>query len=97
MTRPVVLRARVRTDIENAARWYEAECEGLGAEYVAVVGEVLSALQQLPARYPEVHGRVRRALTHRFSYAVFFIVEVERIVVLAVLHQAANPAHWPRR
>jgi hypothetical protein len=33
----------------------------------------------------------------RFPYAVFFAVEDEIIVVLAVLHTSRNPAEWQRR
>jgi toxin ParE1/3/4 len=40
---------------------------------------------------------VRRALARRFPYAVFYLVERDRVVVLAVLHQAVDPARWPGR
>ena len=35
------------------------------------------------------------ALVKRFPYAVFFVIDGEQIVVLAVLHQATDPASWP--
>ena len=95
MTRRLVLRARVRGDIARAARWYEREREGLGAGYVAAIERTLDAVRDMPGRFPEVHGRIRRALAARFPYAVFFVIESDRVVVLAVLHQAADPASWP--
>ena len=41
--------------------------------------------------YQQVHREVRRALTRRFPYAVYFIVEGDRISILRVLHQARDP------
>jgi plasmid stabilization system protein ParE len=39
---------------------------------------------------------VRRMIVSRFPYAVFYRVEADRIVVLAVLHTARDPESWPR-
>jgi hypothetical protein len=33
-------------------------------------------------------------LVRRFPDAVFFVVEPERVVVLAILHQYEDPAKW---
>ena len=40
---------------------------------------------------------IRRALTKRFPYAIYFSIEGTVIVVLAVLHAARNPAEWQRQ
>jgi len=33
----------------------------------------------------------------RFSYAIFFTVDEETIVVFAVMHQSRDEARWKRR
>ena len=43
-----------------------------------------------------VHSNVRRAIVSRFPFAVFYLVEPKRVVVLRVLHTARNPILWPR-
>jgi plasmid stabilization system protein ParE len=48
-------------------------------------------------KYVELRSGIRRALTKRFPYAIYFSVEGTVIVVLAVLHAARNPAAWQRR
>jgi plasmid stabilization system protein ParE len=40
---------------------------------------------------------VQRALTHRFPYAVYFVAEPERIVVIGVFHQHRDPSSWRDR
>ena len=50
-----------------------------------------------PFAYQELRSGIRRALTKQFPYAVYFSVEGETILVLAVLHTARDPAEWQER
>lgn len=96
MKHRLVLRARVLGDVERAGRHYESQREGLGADFVASIEHAIASIQSGPLRYPEVHRGVRRILAQRFPYAVFFTLDDRTVVVLAVLHQATDPARWPR-
>ena len=58
---------------------------------------MLEAVAEKPLAFPAVHRDVRRALVKRFPYGVFFLLSHDRVIVLAVLHQARNPAVWKRR
>ena len=40
---------------------------------------------------------VRRALTRQFPYAIYFSIEDDTILILAVLHTARDPAEWQQR
>jgi len=44
-----------------------------------------------------VHGEVRRALVRRFPYGVFYVVEGQALLVLAVAHVRRQPAYWLAR
>jgi len=50
-----------------------------------------------PLAYQALRSGIRRALARRFPYAVYFAVEAEVVVVLAVLHVARDPATWQHR
>ena len=69
---------------------------GLGATFLMELERVLEVLEDHPLRFPIVHGDVRRALTRRFPYAIWFRIRHEQVIVLAVLPQAGDPARWPR-
>ncbi|MSP39496.1 MAG: type II toxin-antitoxin system RelE/ParE family toxin [Deltaproteobacteria bacterium] len=43
-----------------------------------------------------VHGEVRRAIVSRFPFAVFYLVEPSRVVILRVLHTSRDPRLWPQ-
>ena len=60
------------------------------------VERVLDRVDRMPEQFPVVHRNVHRALIRRFPYAIFFIQDDSERVVLAVLHQAVNPARWPK-
>jgi plasmid stabilization system protein ParE len=47
--------------------------------------------------YQDLRSGIRRALTRRFPYAVYFSIEGETVVVVAVLSTARDPEEWQRR
>lgn len=97
MTFLVYLRPEAEQDIEKAASWYEKQRGGLGNEFIDEVSVTLDRLAALPSLYPTIHRNTQRVLIHRFPFGVFYRVEGERIVVVAVMHGSRDPAHWKKR
>lgn len=87
----------VEADVEAAFNWYEGEDPGLGFEFLEELRAAYQNILGHPFGYQDLRSGIRRALTRRFPYAVFFSVEGETIVILAVLHTARDPAEWQRR
>ena len=87
----------VDADIESAFDWFESEQLGLGLEFLEEVREAYLRIRDNPFKYADLRSGIRRSLTKRFPYAVYFAVEKELIVVLAVLHTARDPAAWQFR
>jgi len=50
-----------------------------------------------PRTYPRVHGEVRRAVARRFPFGVFYVMESDAVVVIAVLHASRDPVRWKER
>jgi plasmid stabilization system protein ParE len=48
-------------------------------------------------RLLEVMSGVRRALTGRFPYAVYFRIEDKRIIVFVVVHTSRDSEVWQQR
>lgn len=93
----VLLRPEARADVSGAARWHEEQRPGLGSEFLDEVLRTLSMIEETPELYPRVHEDIRRALTRRFPFGVFYIVESSDQVVLAVMHGSRDPTTWQRR
>lgn len=97
MTR-LVARPEAQADIRSARDWYDGERQGLGSEFLAELGRILRRARDMPLQFPEVARGLRRALLHRFPYAVYFIAREDGdVVVLVVIHQRRRPAEWKRR
>lgn len=58
---------------------------------LAEVDAVFAHIEPNPLMCQAVHGNVRRALTKRFPYGVFYVIDAEDVVVIGVLHAARNP------
>jgi plasmid stabilization system protein ParE len=90
------IRSDARNDIRSARNWYDRQVPGLGSRFGEELGATLSSVQEQPLVYAVIYRDIRRATTRRFPYAVYFIVENDRISVLRVLHQARDPLEWQR-
>lgn len=44
-----------------------------------------------PLQFPEVAPGIRRGLMRRFPYAVYFSMDENQILVIAVFHQRRDP------
>lgn len=92
----IVFRRGVGGDLADAYGWYEGQRPGLGDEFLASINASFEMVEKFPELFAAAHGEVRRAIVARFPFAVFYLVEPSRIVVLAVLHTARDPRAWPR-
>lgn len=99
MIREVIFRPESVEDIAEAAAWYDERSPGLAED---LIDQILLATDRA-ARDPHLFrivrakGEVRRVLTERFPYRIFFSVEGETLYVHAVLHGAQHDRRWRRR
>lgn len=84
-------------DLQEAATWYEERRDGLGLAFLDEVLAAFDAIEERPAHYPIVHRQIRRALMHRFPFGVYYRVETDRLVVIAVMHGSRHPRRWQSR
>lgn len=94
---PLYLRPEAESDLADTYGFYQ-ECRlGLGDDFMLCAEEALERVLKNPFQYQDVYLGVRRVLLHRFPYCVFYVVVESKIIVLAVLHAARNPALWKAR
>jgi plasmid stabilization system protein ParE len=90
MTR-VIVRARAKRDIREARLWYRNITRELGEDFVESVDDAIALAQRYPLAFRVVHRTFRRVLLRRFPYALFYQFTDNRLLVVAVLHQARDP------
>ena len=95
--RSLIIRPEAQGDLLEAAEWYESHQPGLGERFIDALGKLIERITAFPLQFPELDEGVRRALLHRFPYAVYFVMANDGIVVIAVLHQRRHPDTWKER
>ncbi len=90
----VVFRRAAQAEFDAAALRYDIQQPGLGAQFVSEISRAVELAAFHPARFSIRHADIRRAPARRFPYSVFFRVESERLVVLAVFHARRDPTIW---
>jgi plasmid stabilization system protein ParE len=88
---------RADFDVGAAFAWYENERPGLGREFLNELRATYARVVDIPFGYQNLRSGIRRALLRRFPYAVYFSLDEDVIVILAVLHTSRDPAEWQRR
>lgn len=97
MKRELIIRPEAEAELAEAFEWYEERVQGLGSEFLISVDAAVHAIVRKPQQFAKVHKTVRRALLRRFPYAVFFLVEGTRIIILAFFHVKRDPKQWQER
>ena len=99
MIRKVIFCPPAVEDVVEAAVWYEAHVPELGEQLIEEILSATRRAQDDPELFRIVHrdGNVRRVLTNRFPYRIFFSVVNEALYVHAVLHGARHDRRWLER
>lgn len=97
MTAEVRLRPEAEQDVAEAALWYEANEPGLGAQFADQVQATINTIAEQPNAFTTVHKSVRRALVRRFPFGVFYQIDKDGVIVIAILHGSRHPRAWKER
>lgn len=92
MNKRVEMRPAARQDFLEASDWYRTEDVDLNAKFVGAVRETFKSITDRPLSYPIVSGNfVRRAVVKKFPFSIYFTIDEDLILVLAIFHDSRNP------
>jgi plasmid stabilization system protein ParE len=93
----IIVRREAQIEVQQAFDYYEEKSEGLGFEFMRSLDAALQSVKRNPASYQKIYQETRRVLLRKFPYALFYLAEETRIIVIAVLHQNRSEIDWIRR
>jgi len=97
MNYKILVQPEAENDLISAARWYEKKLKGLGESYLLSVDSTIQAIMQNPELFPIIINGIRRALIRKFPFSVFYLIDKERINIIAVFHTSRDPNNWEKR
>ena len=96
MTRVRLLR-EAEEELRAAAKFYEAERQGLGRALIHEVRRALRFIAKQPLATRVARGEVRVRTIARFPYRIHYRANPEEILVVAVAHRRRRPGFWRAR
>ena len=90
----LIVKPEAELDTLKSAKWYEKKQENLGIRCLEEVEDKLRLITQNPLQYQVRYRNTRLALVEHFPYAIHFIIEEEKVIVLAVLGTREDPEKW---
>lgn len=93
----VIVRPEAEDDLKEAYSWYEDKRTGLGYDFLLQVDAGLNLIARNPNIHPIEYKETRKHLVKRFPYKIIYLVEKEKIIVLAVNHSRRSPVLIKRR
>lgn len=92
-----VLTPTANSDAKRAAEYYELCEEGLGERFIYEMRIGLRHITKYPEAWPKTRSNVRRYKIKSFPYLIFYLIEVDVIVVVAVMNSSQNPDQLSNR
>jgi plasmid stabilization system protein ParE len=87
----LIVRPEAEDDLKDAFSWYEDKRTGLGYDFLLQVDAGINFIVRNPEIYPIEYKSTRKHLIKRFPFKIIYLVEDEKIIVLAVIHGKRRP------
>jgi len=79
-----------RADLELAADFYESQCKGLGADFLAAIVVDIDGLK-IHAGVNRLEYGFHKSISKRFPFAIYYLVESDSVDVYAVIDCRQDP------
>jgi plasmid stabilization system protein ParE len=92
------LRRDAVNDLAEAEAFYEAEQAGLSSQFRDQIAMILRLIEKNPRLFPtsEKVGYLK-AVVAIFPFCIYYSVEGEKVVIIAVQHTSRDPKRWQDR
>ena len=91
--KPVRFHPTAFAELEAAASNYEEQRSGLGDRFLVEARKSQERIAELPAAARQVRDSIRRRRIQKFPYFLYYSVEADEIVVVAVAHRRRRPKY----
>jgi plasmid stabilization system protein ParE len=81
----------------DAAEYYARLDPELGRRFYDEIERLIGDIRQQPERFRVFDAPLRRHFSDVFPYAVLYVEQPERILIMAVMHMKRQPGYWKKR
>jgi hypothetical protein len=95
--KPVRFHPDAKSEMVEAAAYYEAQQPDLGRRFLASVQDAVNRISVMHRLYPIVELDVHRCLTKTFPFEVLLRERPDTILTMAAMHLHRDPDTWKSR
>ncbi|OFX16653.1 MAG: plasmid stabilization protein [Bacteroidetes bacterium GWA2_31_9] len=81
----------------QAINYYEECSKGLGYNFSLEVYSAIERILAYPKAWQFIEVDIRRSLVSRFPFGVLYVVDNDKIIILAIMHLNREPSYWKQR
>ena len=93
---PVLFRPLAEAEALETHAWYAQYSAATADRFSSELSAAIGLIAEHPLAFQTVQGEIRRAVLRRFPYAVYYRIDSDAVVVLAVQGRQ-DPARWQSR
>lgn len=90
----LIISQEVELEIEISAKYFKLQYDGLEILFLDEIENAFLKIQENPERYPIIEQRIRKFIIQRFPFNIFYEINKDGILILAVAHQKRKPDYW---
>jgi plasmid stabilization system protein ParE len=94
-----ILTPEAAADVAEAARWYQERSVRAAESFLSAVTSAIARIEEQPTAQVVVDtaSGARRALLRKFPHRLLYLIDGDRIVVVAVTHKRRDDPAWRSR
>jgi plasmid stabilization system protein ParE len=77
----LIVSSRAEADLTAAFDWYQARATDLGVDFLRCADATIALIERSPQIFRKRHGEFRMAMTPRFPYGIYFVLDEEQRIV----------------
>jgi plasmid stabilization system protein ParE len=95
--KPVIYHPLAESELVDSAKFYEGRREFLGETFLDLVDETIAKIRRNPEMGRLGKSRMRSWKVRRFPFRIVYLLQPQRIWIVAVAHLSRRPDYWVGR
>lgn len=84
-------------EYEDSALYYLKINTRLAERFVEEVEATVRRMRRHPLAYAAVEEDIRRCLVKKFPFGIYYTIEADYLLIVAVMHLSRMPGYWKER
>jgi toxin ParE1/3/4 len=81
----------------QAAEYYARSAPDLCRRFYEAIEQLIDEIRRQPERFRLFDSPVRRHFSAVFPYAILYVDQPDRVLIVALMHMKRRPGYWRKR